>query len=854
MNKNLMKNLLPHLGAILVMLMITVIYFYPEISGKVLNQSDNMQAYGMQAEAKELKEKTGEYPLWTNSAFGGMPTFQILGILGKTFLTKIHTPLLLWQGVTSPIGTTFLLMLGFYVLMISLRVDWRLSLAGAIMYGLALNHVILADAGHSNKLVAQGYLAFALAGIFLTFKGRYLLGGGLTALFLGLELYANHLQITYYFLLFMVILGIAKFVEAIRENNLPHFTKASTVLVLAGLLAVSTSIHRIWTTYEYGQETTRGKSELTAKEGKTGLDKEYAFTWSYGKLETMNLLIPNFYGGGSSLLYNKAGSETERTLRNLGPKLSQNQQEFEQVARSTSSYWGDQPFTAGPIYLGAIVILLFFMGLFLVKGPMLWWIVGSSILALMIGWGRNFSIFNDLMFDYFPLFNNFRAVSMSIGLTQLLCGMMGILALQEFFGQEKTKAEKRKALYWGGGITLGLCVLGLLMSFGLDFTRPQELAILGKYPELLEALRADRSGMLMMDALRSLAFVGVAAAILWVYLEGKTKWIYAFGLVAFLAFVDMISVDLRFVSSENFVSKTENDAYKKITEADKQIQLREADNPHYRVLDFSRGNPYKSALTSYHHHSIGGYHAAKLMIFQELVDAHLSNPMESMHILEMLNTRYIINPDRQTGQPQPIPMQNPLGHAWFVNDYEFVENADAEMAALVQLKPAQKAVIQKRFAPYLEGLNLANDSTAAQGNSIKLTSYHPDKMVYESKTDKEQLAVFSEIYYKPEKGWKVFIDDQPVDGFVKANYVLRALRVPAGQHKIEMRFEPTSFYTGRKIAMMGSILVLLLFFGGFFLNLKGNEWQLAEAVTIAEPEVVAPKKSVKKTTSKRKRK
>ncbi len=845
-----LKKILPHLFALVLFLAASTIYYLPEVSGKKLTQSDNIQAHGMQAEGRKVAKETGSYPLWTNGTFAGMPTYQIFGTINKNVNTFFNVGFLLFRGVTSPLATTFLLMLGFYILMIVMRVDWRIAIVGSLLYGLGLNNMLLAEAGHSTKLVAQGYLAPVVGGVLLAYRGRYLLGSGLMGFFLSLQVYANHYQITYYLVLILLILAGVKLYYSVKENTLPNFVKASGFLVVAGILALGTNLVKFWTTYEYSKESTRGHSELSAKEGKTGLDQGYAFSWSYGKLESMTLLIPHFYGGGGELLVNDKDSETYKAFRNASSQFK-SQDQINGMAQLTKVYWGDQPFTSGPIYYGAVVVFLFFLGVFIVQGWLRSWILITMIFSFFVGWGRNLEWFGDFMFNYFPMYNNFRTVSMIIGMSSLFACLLGLVGLQKLFSKGISHERKKKAVMLATATTAGLCVLGLLMSFFLGFERPQDVAALSQFPKIVDGMIADRRWLLQADALRSLMFVLLAGATLWAFLLGKGKWFFALAVLGLLGFVDQWTVGKRYVNDSNFVKASQISNYSKATATDLQIQRREANNPHYRVLDISRGNPYSSAIASYHHKSLGGYHAAKLMIYNELVDTYLSNPIQNMNVLEMLNTRYIINYDQQSGSPVMVPTGSPNGNAWFVNSFELVENADAEILALAGLKTQEKAVIQKRFADYLTGLNLSNDLNVS--NSIKLTSYNPDKMVYESQADKEQLAVFSEIYYPPSKGWKVFIDDKQVEGFVKADYVLRALRVPAGKHKIEMRFEPTSFYTGKNVALIASLLILGLFGFGIFKYLKGRNWDLPDPETVEEEEFTnkpTTKKKVVPTTSK----
>jgi hypothetical protein len=691
----------------------------------------------------------------------------------------------------------------------------RIALLGAAGFGLSAYYMDLLEAGHSTKYIAIAYMAPMLAGVILAFRKKYLIGGALFAFFLSLQLYANHLQITYYFFLCLGILGIMKIVEAAKTGDWQHFGKAALVLILATGLALSTGLSRLWTTWEYSKETIRGKSELTADvkqassgglSGEDGLSKEYVFGWSYGILETFNLIIPNYVGGSSTKNFAaESSSATLGALRKLNdPNLGNS------IARSTTHYWGPQTFTGGPAYLGIIFVFLFFLGSFLIKNPIKWWVIASSILTIMLAWGSHFPIFNYTMYDYFPLFNKFRAVTMALGLTTFFVAFLGMLGLNEFFKKEITNDERLKALNLAGASTGGLIVLGILISFGLDYGTVGT----GIPDSVASALREDRAGLLMSDALRSLVLAGLAFGAMWIYVKKSLKPMLLLGVLALLTIGDTANIAGRFISEEDWLDKKATENFVAPSEAD--IQIRQDPDLHYRVADFRRGAPWSNAFTGYHHKSIGGYHAAKLMRLQELIENYLGDPNANSHLYGMLNVKYFISTDGQ-GQDRPSLNRDALGNAWFVNSYEIVPDGDTEFKALASLKPGETAVIQQPFADHVEGLNIQVDSNA----TIKLTAYHPDKMVYQSNAATEQLAIFSEIYYPPNKGWKLFIDGEPSE-FIKADFILRAARIPAGNHEIEMRFEPASFYTGETITLVGSILVLGLLIGGVYFHLKNN--------------------------------
>ena len=802
------KKLLPHLIAYLILMAVSFIYFSPAVfEGKVLQQSDNIQALGMQAEMRKVEAQTGEYPLWTNSMFAGMPAYQILYQTGNV-LQYVFKAFLLGNTMSPPHTGILLMMAGVYFLLIVLRVDWRIAVAGAVGFGLSTHFMDLVLAGHSTKVIALAYMAPTIAGILLTFRGKYLLGGTLTALFMSLQMYANHVQITYYFLLMAGVLGLVMLGYAIRQKALPRFATAAGVLVLAVGIAFATNTSRLWTTYEYSQETIRGKSELTQKTSSTGslageggLSKEYAFGWSYGLLETFSLMIPNYMGGTSNESF--AADRSSETVKVLQRINSSNPELANQLAQAYSShYWGEQPFVGGPVYFGAVLVFLFLLGAFLVKRPLKVWLLTATALTIMMAWGKHFSALNYFLFDYFPLYSKFRAVTMALDVTNFFVVILGMLGLQAFLGADKTIGEKRKALYYAGGTFAGLLLISIVLAhsagFGTDDpTIPGDLA---------NALAADRAGLLYSDALRSFLFAGAAFALLWLSLrKGVSARNMAIG-VGLIILLDLWIVDRRFVSTDDFIRPSDKAQITSPTPTDEQIMQDPA--LHYRVADFRR-NPWTNALTSYHHKSMGGYHAAKLMRYQEMIERYLGDPNKSMHIYGMLNAKYFIGP---SDQAQINPMA--LGNAWFVRQIQQVPDGDAEIAALADFDPATTAIVQEQYADYLQGLPEQVDTTA----SIELVHYHPDTMIYRYSTAVEQLAVFSEVYYPPSKGWSLYLDGEKMDPFIKVDFLLRAARLPAGQNReLKMIFEPRSYYTGETITTATSWLVLLAAVGGVFL-------------------------------------
>ncbi|TAK31074.1 MAG: hypothetical protein EPO28_18435 [Saprospiraceae bacterium] len=798
------QKLLPHLIAYFILMAISFIRFAPTVfQGKSLQQSDNIQATGMQMEMRKIHEKTGEYPLWTNSMFAGMPAYQIMYPTSNA-LQYVSRGFLLGNHMAPPHTGILLVMAGFYLLLIVLGVDWRIAIAGASCFGLAANHLSLAEAGHSTKIIASAYMAPILAAIILTFRGKYWIGGALTALFTGLQLYANHVQITYYFFLTLLVFGAVYLLEASRNGTIKNFITAAAISIAAVLLAVATNAGRLMTTQEYAAETIRGQSELTNKSGSSGstaiegggLSKDYAFQWSYGKLETFNLLVPNFMGGSSSEGFaSDANSATIAALRQM-----QNAEQATSLAQRTDHYWGSQPFTGGPVYMGAVLIFLFFLGAFLVKKPLKWYLLASVVLTLMLSWGGNFKALNYFIFDHLPLYNKFRDATTVLAVTNMLVALLAILGLQAFFEKSTPVIEKRKALLTAGGIAGGLVVMALLLSFGLDFHKEGE-----DFPAAVAtALAEDRAGLLRADALRSLVFVAGGFLVLWYFLKKNFKPLWAALAIGALALIDIWGIGLRFINSEKYINSTDKNRITAPTSADEQI-LKDPDT-YYRVADFRR-NPFSNAITSYHHLSMGGYHAAKLMRYQELIERYLGDPSKYSHIYGMLNTKYFIGQ-----KDEVIPNAEAAGNAWFVPSYDVVENGDAEIAALESLHPKEKAVIQKAFLNGLEGWQPQFDSSA----TIRLTHYHPDTMVYSYSAATDQLALFSEVYYPPSKGWNLYIDGKKAPDFTKADFILRAAKLPAGQHEVKMIFAPQTYFNGEKISLVASLLVIALTIWGVY--------------------------------------
>ncbi len=802
-------KILPYATAVVVFLVIIVIYFFPVFEGKQFSASDLVHFKGMSKEIVDYREKTGEEALWTNNMFGGMPAYQVSVKYGNNLMNYVHQAIRF--GFHLPVGMVIIYLLGFYFLLLTLRINPWLSMAGAIAFAFSSYFFIIFEPGHTSKAYAIGFMAPVLAGIIMTYRGKYIPGAILTSFFLALEITSGHPQITYYLLIMILVYGLVELVNHYRQKRMMGFLKASAFLLAAALFAVLTNAASLWSTYEYSKSSIRGKTELTSDmENRTsGLEKDYATNWSYGIPETMTLLMPNFNGGSSQGSLSR-NSETYKVLtQNRVPNA-------DKVIKSLPLYWGTQPSTSGPVYVGALVFFLFIFSIFYLKGPLKWWGIAVTVLSIMLAWGKNFMPLTDFFLNYFPLYNKFRAVTMTLVMAELTMPLLAFIALDQFIKRTDDKNAIRQlkiSLYIVGGILLFFILFaGSLFSFS-----GQNDTAMGLPDWLLPAIQADRLSLFRMDAIRSLIFILLTFGLLWAYAKGKLKLIYVLILVPIFVLVDMWPVDKRYINDDDFVRKAQVDNPYQATKADLAI-LKDTD-PDYRVYNF--GESFDgSARTSYFHKNIGGYHGAKMRRFQELVDHSLireranlvdafknntispEDALRRASAFNMLNTRYFII------SPNAEPLKNPyaLGNAWFVKDYKIVADADAEIAAIEDFKPDSIAIIDKRFESYLGGFVPSRSGRSV----ISLESYIPNHLTYHYTASSDELAVFSEMYYSP--GWNAYVDGKKMPHF-RADFVLRAMIVPAGDHKLEFRFEPKSFYVGQKVSLASSLILILLMVG-----------------------------------------
>lgn len=846
--KSFFKTIQYHLYALVIFVAITCGYFAPAIfQGKTIQQGDMIRYVGMSKEVKDYvkTEESKDFPVvaWTGSMFSGMPSYTAsVPKAPKNFISFIEDPI---KAIDSG-GASIVLasLICFYILMCVMKVNFWLALAGSIAYAFASYNIIILGAGHVTKAYVMAYMPLTIAGILLVFKEKWLLGCMLTILGITLSLKNNHIQITFYLAIFCFVLFLAYMVAEMRKKDYIKPLKIAGLFVACIILAVLPTVGSLYANYEMSKESIRGASELTeATTGKdekisSGLDMDYAFAWSYGKGETLTLLIPNAYGGATKAF--DTDSETYKALMGGLRSGRITEQDANTLYSRGLEYWGNQPFTEGPVYFGALVCLLFVLGMFVIKNPLKWWLLGATVFFIFLSWGKNFMFFNEFMFHYLPMYNKFRTVSMALVIPGLIFPIVGIWGLKIILNKEVSKAYLLKSLYWSVGIVGGLCfVLWVMPGVFFDFMSASDKQIMSQYPDwFYNALIADRKALVQHDALRSLIYVLLGAALLFWYAFGKNsakiaKYV-AMG-VTVLIFVDLWTVDKRYINYDSFTPQKITSSFK-MSNADRFI-LADKD-PSYRVLNLN--NPFNEVYTSYYHKSIGGYNAAKLRRYQELIDQKLSGEismivnslqrvqtyedLENMDVfrytpmLNMLNMRYIIYTPEQT------PIVNPYayGNGWFVDDLEIVENADEELAAVKSIDPLETAVVDRRFADMVDGFDFTKDDEG----SIEMITYEPMRIRYKTSAATDQLAVFSEIYYP--YGWEASIDGNPVEHF-RADWTLRGMIVPAGEHEVEFKFVPKAYITAARIGSVSSLFILILLVAAI-------GWGIYQKVTIRKAE------------------
>jgi Bacterial membrane protein YfhO len=799
------KKFLPHLLIVVGFVLASLAYFNPVLQGKQIFQSDIMQYIGMAKQQNDFREATGEETYWTNSAFGGMPTYQLGAQYPNNYIKKLDHTL---RFLPRPADYLFLYLIGFYILLLVLKIDYKLAALGALAFGFSTYLIIILGVGHNSKAHAIAYMPLVLSGILLTFQKKYIYGFLLTAIALGLELSANHYQMTYYLMLLVLVLGIVYLIDAYKKQMLPHFFKAVGILVVAVIFSIGLNATNIMATQEYVKESTRGKSELTInpdgspKEVTSGLDKDYITEYSYGITETFNLFIPRFMGGGS---YEDVGknSETYEFFRNLGATPIQALNEVKQ----TPTYWGEQPIVEAPAYIGAVVIFLFVLALFLVKGRLKWWLVAGTIMSLLLSYGNSqpFAFLTNFFIDYFPLYNKFRAVSSIQVILELCIPILAMFGLARLFNDFENNGEKIKALKNTTIITGGLTLVFLLFKGSLfDFVGNNDGRYIQAYGQgFIDAVKADRISFFVNDTLRTLILVLLSAGAIWYFLKKKLSEKGLVVVFAVLILFDLVLVDRRYVNNDDFVSAIQVQKPYQESSVDREIQK---DTTHFRVFDLTTGN----TKPSYFHNSLNGYHAAKMKRYDDVFNFYIAQ--NHLGVLNMLNTKYIIAQNEE-GEVFPYSNIDANGNAWFISELEQKSSANEEIMALDSLDNKTKAV-------YTGFDGLQNKFVVDSLATIKLVEYKPNYLKYESRNSNEGFAVFSENYYA--QGWSAYIDGE-VTPHVRVNYILRGLQIPEGNHTIEFKFEPGVIKTGSNIAMASSIMLMLLLAVGLFFEFKKKE-------------------------------
>ena len=829
---NLFKRILPDIVVIILFAVISFVYFFPAVTeGRVLSQHDAVAGIGAGEESKEYLERTGERTRWTNSIFGGMPTYQMAPSYNSTDMLKgmenlyhLYLPSYVWY--------VFVMLLGFYILMRAFDFSVWLASLGAIIWAFSSYFFIIIAAGHIWKFVTLAYIPPTIAGMVLVYRGKYLFGGLLTAIFVALQIVSNHVQMSYYFLFVMLFMAVAFGVSAYQKKELPRFFKATGVLVVAGVLGVCINLSNLYHTYEYSKETMRGKSELvkpdTHNQTKGGLERDYITQWSYGIGETFSLLVPNVKGGASMPL-----AANEKAMEKANPM-------YGSIYNQLGQYWGEQPGTSGPVYVGAFVMFLFILGLFVVKGPMKWALLAATVLSVLLSWGKNFMGFTDFFLDYIPMYDKFRAVSSILVIAEFTIPLLAMLALKQIIARPQIMKEQAKAFYISFGLTGGIALLFALAPrfFFPSYVSSMEMQALQSIPAdqlapLIANLEEVRVSIFTSDAWRSFFVVSIGAVLLWLYSMGKLKSELTIGVLLLLCLVEMWNVNKRYLYDAQFVPQTVRTESFRPTETDKAIL--EDKTLDYRVLNLA-SNTFNENNTSYWHKSIGGYHAAKLRRYQEMIEEHISPEMSNLFkavseaggdmakvdasafpVLNMLNTRYFIFP-LQGGKTMPIQNPYTLGNAWFVDKVQYVNNANEEIESLHKVMPAKVAVVDKKFAEQVKPVAVSDSL-----RFVKLVAYEPNDLKYEVSSEKGGVVVFSEIYYP---GWQAYIDGVEAP-HGRADYILRAMNVPAGKHTVEFKFDPKSLHTTETIAFVAlgllamAVLLLLVLQGKALWGKKG---------------------------------
>lgn len=803
--QNTFKKFLPHLLVVIGFIALSVAYFNPVLSGKSIFQNDIKNYIGMAKQQKDYKQQTGEETYWTNSAFGGMPTYQLGAKYPHNYIKKLDLSL---RFLPRPADYLFLYLLGFYVLLLTLKVDYKLAILGALGFGFSTYLIIILGVGHNSKAHAIAYMPLVLSGILLVFQKRYFVGFLLSVLALGLEICANHYQMTYYLMLLVLILGIVYLIDAYKKKEFPHFFKSVGLLFAALFLAIGLNATGVMATQEYVTESTRGNSELTVQadgspnEITNGLDKDYITEYSYGFWETFNLFIPRFMGGGNGENVGKESALYQfYTSRGVPPLQAKD------MVKHAPTYWGNQPIVEAPAYVGAVIIFLFVLALFLVKGRLKWWLLGGTILSLLLSYGKNLEFLTNFFIDYFPLYNKFRAVTSIQVILELCVPALGIFALVRLFNDFEKDEVKWKALKISTLITAGFALVMLLFKGTFfDFAGANDGYFRQNYGlEFVNALQEDRVSLFTKDTLRTMVLVLLSAGILYAYLKKKLSKVWVIVCIGILILFDLVGVDRRYVNNDDFKSALEINKPFQATEVDREILK---DTTYFRVFDISTEGSSSPGRAPYFHNSINGYHAAKLGRFNDLYDFYLSELKPE--VLNMFNVKYLIAEDEK-GVLFPYINDEANGNAWFIEKLKVVNTANEEIFAIDSLNTKKEAVISSSFS--ITSNTHKVDSLA----TIQVIEYRPNYIKYHSSNTHDGFAVFSEMYYG--NGWYASIDGNKTN-IVRVNYALRGMEIPKGNHTIEFRFEPEVVQKGSTVALASSILLGIIVLVKLIFELK----------------------------------
>ena len=828
-DKAIFKKALPDLLVLVAFVLISFVYFSSAVmDGRKISQHDSLAAIGQGQEARDyMARHDGERTRWTNSMFGGMPTYQ----MGPTYnSTKPLDAVKQVYQLFLPnyVYLVFIMMLGFYILMRALGANYLISALGAIIWAFSSYFFIIIAAGHIWKFITLAYIPPTIAGMILIYRRKYWVGALLVMVFVAFQLSANHIQMSYYFLIVMIAIAIAYLFEAIKKKELGVYAKSTGVLVIAGLIGVTANISSLYHTYEYSKETMRGKSELShhGAENKTeaGLERDYITAWSYGIGETFTLLVPNTKGGASVPL-----AQNQMAMKKARP-------EYREIYSQIGQYWGDQPGTSGPVYAGALVMMLFVLGLFIVKGPMKWALLGATILSIMLSWGKHFMGLTNFFIDYVPMYNKFRTVSSILVVAEFTIPLLAALTVKELIQKPQILRNNMRPLYYSVGLTAGIALLFSLFPrlFFSSFIPMNEIQSLQSLPAehiqpILSNLEEMRVAIFKADAWRTVAFILSGALMIWLFVKSKLKAEWLVAIILLISLVDMWQVNKRYLNDKMFTPPTQNQKAFQATPTDELI----LDDPtlYYRVLNLATST-FNDGITPYWHKTIGGYHAAKLRRYQDLIDVHLSKEMSALaneivetqgnldsisgkefDVLNMLNTKWVIMP-AQDGQTIPIENPHAFGNAWFVDNVKYVNSPDEEIDALAEVDLHTTVVVNESEAGNIKNLSITPHNPQS---TIQLTDYEANKLRYQVDAKKDELAVFSEIYYPD--GWQITIDGKPAQ-MQRVNYTLRALPIPAGSQVVEFYFNPTSIKVTDAIAYTAILLMLLTAGGAIYVYLR----------------------------------